>query len=65
MASNLHGYLDLDETRPEAAEALVMQAHADVVETLAHCADDTDADGKRLKALLMTLPPYFDSADID
>lgn len=64
VASNLHDYLDLDETRPEAAEALVMQAHADVVETLAHCADDTDADGKRLKELLMAIPPYNDRAGI-
>lgn len=58
VAANLLEYLDLDETRPAAAEALIMQARADVVETLTVCADDENTTGKRLKALLMDIPPY-------
>ena len=58
IAANLLEYLDFDETRPAAAEALIMQARADVVETLAHCGDDENTNGKRLKALLMDIPPY-------
>lgn len=58
VAANLLQYLDLDETRPAAAEALIMQARADVVETLAHCADDENNNGQRLRALLMDIPPY-------
>ena len=58
IAANLLAYLDLDETRPAAAEALIMQARADVVETLTYCADDENTTGQRLKALLMDIPPY-------
>ena len=61
-ASNLHDYLDLDETRIEASEALVMQAQADVVETLADCADDANPDGRRLRALLIDIPPHSHGA---
>ena len=62
VAAELVKYLDLDETRPEAAEALIMQARADVVETLTKCGDDTNETGKRLKALLMDIPPYSGDA---
>lgn len=58
VATELHDYLDLDETRPKALEALVMQAQADVNETIAYCADESNLEGRKLKALLMNIPPY-------
>lgn len=62
VAADLVKYLDLDETSPEAAEALVMQARADVVETLTKCGDANSETGKRLKALLMDIPPFAGNA---
>ena len=60
VATELHDYLDLDETSPIAIEALVMQAQADVNETLSLCGDETNPNGKKLKDLLMGIPPLND-----
>ena len=59
VATELHDYLDLDEARPEATEALVMQAQADVNETFSYCGDESSLGGRQLKALLMDIPPYI------
>ena len=50
-------YLDLDETRAKAAEALASQAQTDVNETLSKMGDKNDEEGLLLSHLLESLPP--------
>ncbi len=57
VAADTLPYLDLDETSDAASEALIMQAQADVTDTLSACADENNEDGQLLKALLMDIPP--------
>jgi len=49
-------YLDLDDTRPEAAEALVRQASSDADMTNSRCGDPNDADGQLVRRLFMEMP---------
>jgi len=49
-------YLDLDDTRPEAATALIDQALADANTTLSICADPNDSNGRLLNRLLSDMP---------
>ena len=49
-------YLDLDETRPEAAKALIEQAQSDANETMSRCADDSDNTGISIRALFHAMP---------
>lgn len=63
VAASALGYLDLDEASDAAAEVLIMQAQADVNETLSYCADANNVTGRQLRALLMGAPLY--SAHVD
>jgi hypothetical protein len=49
-------YLGLDDTRPEAVEALVQQARHDADMTNSRCGNPHDADGQRISSLLMSVP---------
>jgi hypothetical protein len=49
-------YLDLDETRPEALDALIQQARSDVNMTNSSCNDPHDADGLLVQRLFMEMP---------
>lgn len=49
-------YLDLDDTRPEAAEALVRQASSDADMTNSRCGDPNDAEGQLVQRLFMEMP---------
>lgn len=49
-------YLDLDETRPEALDALIQQARSDVNMTNSSCNDSNDRDGQLVQKLFMEMP---------
>jgi hypothetical protein len=49
-------YLDLDETREEALDALVQQARSDVNMTNSSCNDPNDRDGALVKKLFTDMP---------
>jgi hypothetical protein len=49
-------YLDLDETREEALNALIQQARSDVNMTNSSCNDPNDRDGALVKKLFMDMP---------
>lgn len=49
-------FLDLDETRPEALDALIQQARSDVNMTNSSCNDPNDRDGELVKRLFMDMP---------
>ena len=49
-------YLDLDDTRPEAAEALVRQASSDADMTNSRCGDPNDVEGQLVRRLFMEMP---------
>ena len=56
VPANIMKYLDLDETRTAAMDALVAQAQSDVYETLSRCSDTSDDEGQLVDALLNDLP---------
>jgi hypothetical protein len=49
-------YLDLDDARPQAMDALVSQARADVNLTKAMCDDPHSSEGALIRTLFSTLP---------
>jgi len=49
-------FLDLDETRPEALDALIQQARSDVNMTNSSCNDSNDHDGALVNRLFMDMP---------
>lgn len=49
-------YLDLDETRPEASEALVGLARTDAHLTNSRCSDANDKSGSLVRALFESMP---------
>lgn len=49
-------YLDLDDTRPEAAEALIRQASSDADMTNSRCGDPNDSEGQLVRLLFMEMP---------
>lgn len=49
-------FLDLDETKPAALNALEAQAADDVHETLSRIGNNDDSDGRRLDSLLADIP---------
>ena len=57
VPSSMLQYLDLDDTRPQAMDALISQARADVNVTKAMCEDPHSADGKLICSLFSSLPP--------
>ena len=63
VPADIMKYLDLDETDPDALDALVSQANTDVYETLARCGEAKDADGQLLNTLLNSLPPIAERSD--
>ncbi len=50
-------FLALDDSRPEAMERLIQQAHTDADATRSACDDPNDADGQLIRAMLESLPP--------
>ena len=52
----LMGYLDLDETRDEAAQALIKQANSDANFTNSRCNDPQDRAGYLVNQLFMKIP---------
>jgi hypothetical protein len=50
-------YLDLDDTRPEAVDALVNQARTDADMTNSRCADSRSREGTLITGLFMDAPP--------
>ena len=56
VPASIMQYLDLDETRSVAMDALVSQAQKDVSETLSRVGDDNDVEGRLLHGLLHDLP---------
>lgn len=61
VPANVMQYLDLDETRAEALDAMESQAMKDVDETLSRTGDESAADGRFLHSLLMEIPPTGES----
>lgn len=53
-------YLELDDTRPEAIEALVNQARTDADMTNSRCGDPTNADGQLICRLFSEAPALVD-----
>lgn len=56
MPASMMPYLALDDTRGEAMDRLICQAHSDADLTLSVCDDPRDADGRKIQALLQSLP---------
>lgn len=63
VPSSMTQYLDLVDTRPEAMNALVSQARADVNVTKAMCDDPNCADGRLIRELFSGLPVLPPSQD--
>lgn len=57
-SSELSQYLDLDETRQIAIDALLIQANSDVYETLARCATPNNSEGIMINDLLARAPSW-------
>jgi hypothetical protein len=49
-------YLALDDTRPEAMDRLVGQAHTDADLTKSACDDPSSEDGRMIRRLMHELP---------
>jgi hypothetical protein len=49
-------FLDLDETRPDALDALIQQARSDVNMTNSSCNDPLERDGALVQRLFMDMP---------
>lgn len=56
VPASLMNYLDLDDTRPEAAAALIRQASSDADITNSRCGDPNDSEGQFVRNLFMTIP---------
>jgi uncharacterized protein len=56
-------YLDLDDARPEAFQALVNQAHADADMTHSLCSARTSSDGQLICSLFEGLSPLSEKAN--
>lgn len=71
VPASMMPYLGLDDTRPEAVEGLIAQAHTDADMTKAVCDDPSSEDGKMISRLLNELPAMpahgavWDRASID
>ena len=61
VSADLMQYLDLDETRDIALEALIGKAQDDVSETLSQCSDSSNSEGQMLDSLFSTLPPLMET----
>jgi hypothetical protein len=57
-------YLDLDDTRPEAVDALVNQARTDADMTNSRCADSRSREGTLITGLFMDAPPVGTSVGV-
>ena len=57
VPSSMMPFLSLDDTRQEAKERLVMQAHSDADLTRSACDDPQNCDGQAINALLKSLQP--------
>ncbi|MCH7915149.1 MAG: patatin-like phospholipase family protein [Deltaproteobacteria bacterium] len=51
-------YLDLDDTRPEAMDALINQARTDADMANSRCGDANSREGQLITRLFMDSPPY-------
>ena len=56
VPASMMPYLGLDDTRPEAMEGLIAQAHTDTDMTKAICDDLSSEDGKMISRLMDELP---------
>jgi len=56
VPASMMPYLALDDTREEAINRLIEQAHSDADMTRSACDDSRDPKGKRIKAMLGDLP---------
>ncbi len=56
VPSSILKYLDLDDARPGAMDALVAQARADINFTLSACDDPNNTDGQLVRSLFMSIP---------
>jgi uncharacterized protein len=57
VPASMMPYLALDDTRPEAMDRLIQQAHTDADMTKSACDDSGNEDGKMIRRLLDGLPP--------
>lgn len=57
VPASMMPYLALDDTRPEAMDRLVGQAHTDADLTKSSCDDPNSADGRMIHRLMNELPP--------
>ena len=58
LPASMMPYLALDDTREEAINRLVGQAHSDADMTRSACDDPRDPKGQRIKAMLDNLPSF-------
>lgn len=56
VPASMMQYLDLDDTRVEATEAILQQARTDADMTHSRCSDPKDADGAKVCALFASMP---------
>lgn len=56
VPASMMPFLGLDDTRKEAMDRLVSQAHTDADLTKSHCDDANHADGRMIKRLMLDLP---------
>jgi uncharacterized protein len=49
-------YLDLDDTRDEAAHAILQQARTDADMTHSRCTNPKDLDGAKVRSLFASMP---------
>ena len=56
VPASMMPYLALDDTRKEAMDRLIAQAHSDADLALSACDDPQDAAGRKIKTLLESLP---------
>ncbi|MFC3692515.1 hypothetical protein ACFOWB_09855 [Chenggangzhangella methanolivorans] len=57
VPASMMPYLALDDTRPEAMDRLVGQAHTDADLTKSACDDLNSDDGRMIRRLMNDLPP--------
>jgi hypothetical protein len=62
IPASLIEFLDLDDTRPEAIDALINQARTDANMTNSRCGDEKSHDGQMINRLFMDLPPRTPAA---
>ena len=63
VPARLIQYLDIDDASPEAMDALIDQARADVNITKSACDDVHDEAGKLIRRLFLDMPSNVNSAD--